>query len=86
MCPQFWQREFINWFNDQDVEDILPDNEGVIDVEFQEELSEKVEHVRTKLAYTGACKTTTHCWGPISFFPKASWFIVNADWSVVNLL
>ena len=81
MCPQYWQREFINWYNDQDVEDIMPIVEGGIDDEAQEKLIEVIENVKKQLAYTGAVKRRSHRWKRFSFFTKASGFSANDDWS-----
>ena len=86
MCPHYWQREFINWYNDQDVEDIMPTVEGVIDEKAQVKLIEAIEDVRKKLTYTGAVKRRSHRWGSFSFFHKASGFSANDDWSEASFI
>ena len=86
MCPHYWQREFIKWYSDQDVEDIMPTVECVIDDEAQVKLMEAIENVRKTLTYTGAVKRRSHRWGRLSFFHKASGFSANDDWSEASFI
>ena len=86
MCPHYWQREFINWYNDQDVEGIMPTVEGVIEDEAQVKLIEAIENVMKQLTYTGAVKRRSHRWGRLSFFFQASGFSANDDWSEASFI
>ena len=60
------------------------DTEGVIKIEFQDDVNEKITNIRLKLSYTGACKRTCHSFGQISFIPKAVGFEADDDWSCVE--
>ena len=50
VCPRCWQFESMKWFKDQDVERICPDNDGVIKIEFRDDVNEKINNMRSTLS------------------------------------
>ena len=55
-------------------ERICPEEDGVIKIEFQDDVDEQITNMKSTLSCTGACEQTDHNFGQINFYFQGQWF------------